>query len=1154
MHPRSCMVGQLQGTAALFYNNPPHYNETTQQHQQMSGYGQPANMLFSMENRLVTNGASNWQNVTPTSGLQPHHFIEESQRNSSLNAHNGQSFLLSGSFPVQNFQTQSSEFNYTSRRNTNVPSKQDMSQLSTQKQRQPVSVQQPYSSELYLLNQRIKAASNLNNRPDKPFTAQTTTTTTTHPREKLKDYTSNRQMVNNVQDSQTPHQQRLSACAQQLLDNFSACQAKTTIPSGIEHGVRHFHNFILNQTSPQHQKQIIPTVSVPDNVTHPKHGHQIRGRGIGFDPCESQTGSSHGRTAYIHKDRTIPLRQTNHNTIHGTLNTPPDNWDAPQSLLPCSGQASTSNACNPSATSDNNNPAFEKKSFKAIAVVQPLEQECCLNQPSKNNSCDTVDASSDKSASDKSSCEFSGVEPSSVTTIPWTIKRLTKLLEDNEKAQQIEVIRLTKVNTSRFTCNVSSFPEINHNKHGLFNLMKTAALFCSRYVTKDCVILTEVKGSYGENHCVLKHGEPYTEPPYKSQWLNVGELDDIDKEFGYASCLKDIAKKQAGQTSEVTSIPAQIVKDDCVKDMTVIEPESTDPGKDIDNLNSLGRRISVEDKATTPSEDSSVDSSDSEFSFEINVLPPDKAKDIYEQIQKITTVANATNKPPEDGTGRSDQGRLSQGGNFTESDKRAQVSHTEYCCLPRYFSTFLKDDTSDSKCQCGSATFSVNNAEKNSTQEKEPSEETSLSPAEGDSDLLLGLNQPVSPKEKKQHCHDSDRALNRKVTACIHNPILFHLLLNGETDGDVSSCSAKIQSNAKVTCPDAASDHEKTTCYSDLKLRERTSYSTEGTEAQSLFSKIPPFEDLATKVKSEQRDEELYHPPLKALKKCSNQVDEKQPCTKKSQEVVVDCSQDEPVHSNESPSAGHPLPCQGKDEDGLSDVELQINAVVDDAILISDREQTCSTISDSLAETQAKSLISEVATAETIAPKINTCLPVEVMSSSPKSPKVSVHLIQEELLPVKEKVVKLRLFGSGSSQKMCVVKRPPNVLSVHLSSLKDGLRKPTTVEDQSAKQRVYEKWKTSLVPFLAVGKRKEGTRKGSSILGVDRERTLYVGSTVTRNVPVRSERWIGKRKPNDIIGLKLKRRKLSSSAKPVKWQGGSAAAPDDRRFRIPTTF
>lgn len=1199
MHPSSCMVGPLQGTAAQFSNRTPHYGGTTWQSQQTSGYVQPANAFFLKENGLVTNGTSNrqnWQGVTPTtSGLQPNHFINQNQQNSSLNAHNGQSFLSNGSFPVQNFQPQSSGFSNSAPPNTNIYSKQDMSQLGTQKQthneKQPVSVQKTSILEYYLSNQIRKVSSNLNNQLDNPFPVQTTPS---HSREQLKDYPSNQQMVNNRHDSQTLRQQGLSACAQQSPDYFSAIQAKTTIPTGMEYGVQQhmFQHSNVNQTSAQHQRQVSPAVN--QNIVHPKHGHQMRDPGIRFDSCEAQTGSSSGssytRAVYIQNNRIISQRQSNHNTIHATLNTPLKNLDTPQSLPPCSGQpSSASNACNPAATVDNNNPSFDKKSFKAIAVVQPLEQECSPNGASKNNSCDKVDASTDKSASDqqsktsempedKGSSKVSGVQPSSVTTIPWTIKTLTKLLEDNELAQQKEVMGLTKVNALSSICNVAGL-ESAHKRHVLFTLMKTAADFCRHYVTTDSVILTEVKGSYDENYCVLKHGELYSEPPYKSQWLNVGELDDIDKEFGYASGLKYGTKKQSDQAPEVTSIPAQIVKNDSVIDVTVIEPESTDPGKE---KRTPERRSSVEltqDHATAPIEDSSVDSSDSECSLEINVLPPDEAKIIYEQIQKKTEEAIAMNKPPKNDSGSSDQGKVSQGGNVTESEKRV---HTEYCCLQRFFNTFFKKDTSDSKCQCGSAKVPADNTEKNSPGEKEAVKETSFSLVEGGtkeidkievnnqtmkrsgSQLLQGLNQPVSRKENKQHCHDSDMAPIQKDIPSSHNPMLVHLLLHENTDEDLCGYFAKIRSDAKVNCTDAASHSEKTCYNTEMKLMDTTLNSPEGTDAQSSLNKMPHLEDLPTKGKKGHCEEENFHPTLIASKKCSNQVDGNPPCSK-SQVVVIDLTEDEPVSSSESPSGGHLLPCQSKDDNSSSYVDKQMGAQADDFVLISDSEQTFETTSDSSVATEAQSPTSEAAMTEGFAP--DDFSTVDEKSLSPKSPKVPVHLTERESVPLKKKVVKLMLFGSGSSQKMTVVKRPPKVLSVNLSSLKYSPSKPISMQEQSAKQRVYEKWKTSIVPVLTVSKKKEGTRKGSSILGVDRNKTVFVGSTVTKNVPISSETWICKRKRSEKIGLKLKKRKLSSPAKPAKWKGGSESAAkdrdsaavtfqenDDRRFRIPTTF
>lgn len=1159
MNPSSCMVGPLQGNAAQFINATPLYTRTTWQNQQSSGYRQPVAVFFSNENRPVANW-QNWQSVTPTSGQQPNHFTNENQCNSSLYAHNGQSFVSNGSYPVRNFQPQSYEFNNSCPPNTTVYSKQDMSPLSTQTQthaeKQPVSVKKRSFLEFYLSNQSKKVASNSTNSLDKPFPAQmTTTTTTTHPQGELKDCPSNRQVPNNRHDPQTMRQQGLSNCAQQPPNYLSAIQAKKNNLYGFEYGVwKHvFQPSNKNQTSALHQTRVSKAANVVENIPHLNRGHQSRVPGI--DSHKSQTGSLNGSaytgTMYINNNTMIPQRQSNHNTTLAALNAPWKHLDTPQTLPPCSGPASSkSNACNPLSTAENNNPSFDKKSFKAIAVVQPLEQEYCLQDAS---SCDAVDASFEKSpldqqsktfeaSEDKSSSKFTGVQCSSVTTIPWTIETLSKLLEDNERAQQKGFMGLDKLQTFQPICTVTK-SESAQRKQDLIRLMQNAAEFCRRYITQDSVILTELKGSYDENYSVLKHGELYSEAPYVSQWLNVGELDDIDKEFGFAMCLKNGVTKLTDQASEVTSIPAQIVKDDCVKEVKEIEPESTDPGIP----NSPERRSSVEmspDEETAPLDDSSDDSSDSEISFEINVLSPDQAKAIYEQIQKKTESDFTIETIPESDTGS----KLSLGQDVTESGTSLVVTRTEYCCLARFFSTFLKKDSSVSNCLCES---------EKATQEKETDEiKKNTQPMDrSDSELLRELNQLVSLNENKQPCHSSDMVQSQKDKPCSQTPVLLDLLLHEKNDEDLCQYFAKIQANAKVSSTIAASDSKNTCSNSELKLKDSTSDSQEGTEVQSSLSKMPPLEDLPTEVKK--GPSEVEH--SNASKKCSNQDDDGKPPCITSPEVVVDLTDDEPVPSSESPSVGHQLHSQGEDADSSSDLEILMDTKADDIVLISDSEQTSDTASDSSAEPQSPA--SESATEGCLSPEMHTSSPlIDVISLSPKSPKVSVHFTERESLPLTKKVVKLRLFGSDGLQSMTVLKNPPKVLSLHLSPLKDSPSKATSLQDQSAKQRVYEKWKTSIVPVLTVGKRKDGTRKGSSILGVDRNRTAFVG-----NKPAESR--ICKRKQSEVIGVKLKRRKLSSAAKPVKWKGGSVPAAKDRdgaavplqenegrRFRIPSTF
>ncbi|XP_041651145.1 uncharacterized protein si:ch211-106e7.2 [Cheilinus undulatus] len=67
-------------------------------------------------------------------------------------------------------------------------------------------------------------------------------------------------------------------------------------------------------------------------------------------------------------------------------------------------------------------------------------------------------------------------------------------------------------------------------------LTLNAKTFCDQHVTEDTVIASRAKkvhAAFLKQHHILTHNNVYTEPPYKSSWLNLNEqLDDIDKEFG----------------------------------------------------------------------------------------------------------------------------------------------------------------------------------------------------------------------------------------------------------------------------------------------------------------------------------------------------------------------------------------------------------------------------------------------------------------------------------------------------------------------------------------------------------------------------------------------------------------------------------------------
>ncbi|TMS05986.1 hypothetical protein E3U43_005236 [Larimichthys crocea] len=138
----------------------------------------------------------------------------------------------------------------------------------------------------------------------------------------------------------------------------------------------------------------------------------------------------------------------------------------------------------------------------------------------------------------------------------------------------------------------------------------------------DSIILPQENSSFRkepQSDHVLKTDEVYSEPPYKSLWLNVNEdLDDIDKEFGFPWSLKHHLPvieihSEPEQSETINSNPAQLVDLGEEKQTSTVEATTT--------------------QAASPNKTESTDSSDPYYSFEIKVLPPEEARIIFEQTQ-----------------------------------------------------------------------------------------------------------------------------------------------------------------------------------------------------------------------------------------------------------------------------------------------------------------------------------------------------------------------------------------------------------------------------------------------------------------------------------------------------------------------------------------
>lgn len=305
------------------------------------------------------------------------------------------------------------------------------------------------------------------------------------------------------------------------------------------------------------------------------------------------------------------------------------------------------------------------------------------------------------------SCE-SGDDPeasmsktSSAPTITWTIKELQKLIETEETAQQscdLLVDGRRKVR-QLFTKGLGS-PKA---RKGLLYAIKESNRFVKEHVMADTELVQLKQGVENQQDPIPSVNALYTEPAYRSTWLNINkQLDDIDKEFGFPPCLRfPHIQKTDGQTDLVTAAsvtPEQAGSQVSEKDLEQEEPKlvESDVEKQVE---------SSPIEAASPDDTPDGDSPDSWYSFKIHVLPPEEAKLIYERTERpeqhcqVARVENQdSDHQPEKDSCSSVEGDVS---NLSvalgkEPDRPIDV----ICCLSRLVGNIFKSNPHSVKCQC----------------------------------------------------------------------------------------------------------------------------------------------------------------------------------------------------------------------------------------------------------------------------------------------------------------------------------------------------------------------------------------------------------------------------------------------------------------------
>ncbi|XP_035521386.1 uncharacterized protein si:ch211-106e7.2 [Morone saxatilis] len=425
-----------------------------------------------------------------------------------------------------------------------------------------------------------------------------------------------------------------------------------------------------------------------------------------------------------------------------------------------------------------------------------------------------VPVSQSKNPTDPDSCVS---ELSQVPTLPWTHVALTGLIVQDEQAQSILQPSSTMFNSEklvRMFWDGNTINLITKLKTGWYrSLITDVKEFCQKHTTPDSVILSQVKPSslkQLQSYHVLKDNEAYSEPPYKSSWLNVSEqLDDIDNEFGFPWSWKHHlhvieSHSQPDVDETVNSFPAQAAHEVPNKVLSQTELEPFDSGEE-----KQASAVEVTStQAASPNETEIADSSDSYYSFEIKVLPPEEAMVIFKQAQSKMPQSMDTDPQPEIVMDSSVQDELPEAMDVTlnDSELKSVLPIQQVCCLSKWLHVICGSDKSSSKCQCNEQSLEDCPDKTLGTEEMAVQKEENLcvirSPSkfhmEGENKVKDGENinnQIMTYSQPELSENDQSDEEPKNISQVSINSTLSGILhLSDTEDEDLSSSDTEIQS------------------------------------------------------------------------------------------------------------------------------------------------------------------------------------------------------------------------------------------------------------------------------------------------------------------------------------------------------------------------
>ncbi|XP_040895212.1 uncharacterized protein si:ch211-106e7.2 [Toxotes jaculatrix] len=757
-------------------------------------------------------------------------------------------------------------------------------------------------------------------------------------------------------------------------------------------------------------------------------------------------------------------------------------------------------------------------------VAPPAQQSVTSEVPVSQNG----ERNNSEKPTDPKACFF---DLSSIPATPWTATALGNLILEAETGQ-MELKDFTKLASVDKLLSMfwdgSSKTLVYKLKTGWYkDLITDIKEFCSKYVTSDSVILSQVQQSSSEqlkSYHVLKDNEVYSELPYRSSWLNVNkQVDDIDKGFGFPWYFRHHlhtldSGNQPDQVGTVNSIHSPVVSEVPNKVSSQTELEPGDSGEE-------KQASTAETIPTQPSSPVETDSSDPYYSFKIQVLPPEEAKVIFEQVQSQTQQSMDTDSQPEKVVRSSVEDELPDVRDVTLRDAEQENSVIppvdQVCCFSRWLEKIVRPDSpSLTECEC-----KKEQNHKVWTDKTLDKEATTVQ--KNDNLCVIGFDRKFHSAKQGESQAKTGGNINKQIMTCSWpdqcNDLSQTIDLDDEKPGSHSDNRAK--SISQISINDSQS--------SIIIISDEGDEELSGSESE-IPNQIPHFVSPMSEPEEDRvRDQ---------LKSAGSSQSSSSDNSKEKIKNVLSSECASHMSNPEADRAQAKLTSTDLAESSLETEEEQTQVCATAAL------QTTFSLSDKLENLKRKTKAQS--SHEQMSPflkKLKKCRPSLCLDSEPvlkgvKHKKVFVDSTNSEPSASNDRLVELVLFGSARQRK-CVlndnaksrvsspegssgaVQRPPEILSVNLNSLTRKSSVPTG--EYSVKRWIHEKWRGSYLPIKTKHRRKlkKQKRTFADFSGVSLNKVETAGSTNTEELPVSSEMRICNTKRR----LSLKRRSAVSN-------------------------